>query len=677
MIDGRLDEPAWAQAAVIRDFVQVLPREGDPPSEPTEVRLLYDERHLYLGIRCFDSDPAGILARQMRHEGSFLSDDTVAFVLDPFRQQREGYFFMVNPVGARTDGLVEDRERVNVQWDTVWWARARIDEEGWAVEVRIPFSSLSFDPRSDTWGFNIERTIRRRQERVRWAGVSRAREISYLPQQGLISGLKGMRQGIGLEVRPSLALKFIDDAADGTDWEVRPSLDLTYHLTPQLKANATVNTDFAEAEVDDRVANLTRFPLFFPEKRDFFLQDASLFSFGGLRTPTLLPYYSRRMGLDADGSPVDILAGGRLTGRLDGTSLALLDVQQEEYDGVPSKNLFVGRLSTRVFGESNAGLLVTHGDPQSAGDNTVLGVDFNYLNTSLAPQKTLAGNLWALGSDSEDRQATDYAFGMDLDYPNEPLDLHLFYRQIGEQFDPALGFVRRRGIRQYIGSGRYIWRPNTRLVRSVSFGARPIWTTDLENRLIAEDHDLPYLWISSPSLDRLMLAWTLERDVVDEAFEMHQGVWIPPEDYQNNELSVRFFASDARPAGVDLGWETGDYYQGRRTEYSAGLDLRPNRHLSARVGYRLTEVQTPWGDFTVRIASARLTLALTADLTWSTLAQYDNDSDVVGINSRFRWTWRPGYNLYLVLNQGYLLDRWNFRRQSTDLTLKAVAAIRF
>jgi hypothetical protein len=306
--------------------------------------------------------------------------------------------------------------------------------------------------------------------------------VTQLSNFGQLRGLTNLHQGLGLELKPFVSVKYRDETTTGQrEWKFKPGGDVTYHITPSLKANATFNTDFAEADVDQRVVNLSRFPLFFPEKRDFFLQDSSLFSFGGLGESPL-PYYSRRIGLSAGGQPVDILAGGRLTGRVGNTSVALLDVQQDDYNGVLSKNLFVCRVSTKVFEESNLGFLGTFGDPRYAGDNGLGGVDFGYLNSRLANSKQLVGHAYAIGTTSDHAGGEGFAFGGDVDYPNEPLDVHLFFRQIGDRFDPGLGFVERTSIRQYIGSASYLWRPNTRLLRSVALRARPYFTTDLEHR---------------------------------------------------------------------------------------------------------------------------------------------------------------------------------------------------
>lgn len=677
VLDGRLDDACWAKALPFTNFTQVLPVEGAPPSEVTEVRLLYNRDYLYIGVRCYDQQPHLILAKQMQHDAHLRGDDYFMVALDTFNRQREGYFFMVNPAGVRVEGLIENFSVANKSWDTLWHAHARVDEQGWTAELAIPFRSLGFDPNTHAWGCNFERVIRRKQEMVRWTALSPAKAMTTLADFGQIQGLQHLRQGRGLELRPFVGGKFRDDRwNERQQWEFRPGFDATYHLTPMLKLQGTLNTDFAEAEVDERVVNLTRFPLFFPEKRDFFLQDASVWRFGGL-TYSPLPYYSRRIGLAEDGTPVDLLGGARLTGRLNGATLGLLNVQQEAYRNVPSKNLTVARFSHQVLEESNVGLLLTHGDPRRRGDNTVAGVDFNYLNSRLPGNRQLLGHAFWLLSDSDAMRGRGLAWGMKLDFPNEPVDAEAIFRQVDARFDPALGFVSRRDIRQYITGLRYVWRVNTRWLRSIALGARPTWATDTSGRLIEEDYDLPYLTLSTPSGDTWYLEYSLNRDIVDSPFEMWPGVWIPADDYGWGGFRTSLRTSEARPLSVYLNYRNGDYYHGTRRDYQAEMNWRPSAHWLVGLNYQLRQVRLPSGDFDARLAGVRLNLTFTPELSWNNLLQYENKSRSAGLNSRLRWTFRPGSDAYLVFNQGMEMEDWRLARQWSEVAVKVVVTLRF
>lgn len=678
VIDGRLTEPCWQQAAVLRDFTQVEPVEGNAPSEETEIRFLFSQSSLLIGIHCLDSNPNQIIATQMQHDGDLDADDMVLLAFDTFNRQRDGYAFGVNPIGARAEGLIEDFTEVNTSWDTVWQARAHINGAGWTAEIAIPFTSLSFDPKNDRWGCNVERVIRRKQEVVRWTAPMVTKEVTLLSEFGEIVGLEDLHQGIGLELKPSVTVKYRDPSLDPPErWESRPGGDVTYYVTPALKVQGTVNTDFAEAEVDQRTVNLTRFPLFFPEKRDFFLQDSSLFNFGGL-DEGLLPYYSRRIGLSESGAPIDIRYGGRLTGRANGTSMALLDVMQDGAEGADPSNLFVGRVTHRILKESNLGLIATNGDPRYNMRNTLGGFDFNYLNTRLADDKQLIGRAWFMATDSEHRNTTDTAFGGDLDWPNEPFDCHLFFRQIGDDFDPAMGYVRRRGIREYIASFRYVWRPNRYGIRRISLGTRPEVTTNLDDRVVAEDHSLVYVYAYSQAKDRFGFFVTLDSDRLEEPFEMVPNVVIPTGNYRYTQFRPFFYSSDARPFSAGFSFAYGDYYTGRRTYYRGLLDWRPSRYVTTGLETSVRHVRLPEGDFNVYVTGYRLNLSFTPDINWNTWVQYDNLSEDLGINSRWRWTYRPGSDLYLVANQGWdIEEKSHWRRLSTEITMKVGATFRF
>jgi len=613
----------------------------------------------------------------MFRDSFFSSDDFVSVAFDTFARERDGYFFAVNPVGARRDALFSRSGRPVTSWDTVWDAATSVDSQGWTAEIAIPLKSLSFDPGIEMWRWNVERIIRRKQETVRWTATSRTKRMTALEDMGELHGLHDLRQGLGLDIKPYLKGAYADGTENGeSDFDFEYGFDATYRITPTLTAVATYNTDFAETEVDDRFVNLTRFPKFFPEKRDFFLQDGPLFNFGGLTRGTS-PYYSRSIGLGIDGQPVEILGGGRITGRVGGTSIALLDVYQDAHAGIEAKNLAVARVSQQVFAESSIGAIFTYGDPRSNEDAWLGGIDFSYQNSRLPGGKMLKGNAFFLYSDTDRAGASDTAFGIDLDYPNEPINMHIFFKQWGEAFEPALGFIGRRGIRTYMLSARYILRPNTALLRRVELSLRPYFTTDLENRVIAENHDLPTLTFETPAGDRLEFKMTYSSDFVDNAFEIWPDIVVPPGEYGYWQFKPSFQTSQARKLSLSLRLMKGNFYSGRQTKYSASIDWRPSRYATLGASYELNQVRLPEGNFDVRLASLGVDLALTPDLTWRTLAQYDNRSDNVGFNSRLRWTWKPGNDLVLVWNHAWDYNDGQFDNGTGEAIVKLGATFRF
>ena len=315
MVDGRLDDVVWQDAPLGGPLTQFLPNQGGPMSEPTEFRIVYDEDALYLGVWCYDSEPDRITARLMEREGPIWMDDYIIFVLDTFHDRRNGYVFFVNPNGAQRDGLISDNIQENHDWDGIWSVRTSRNREGWQLEAAIPFKTLSFSPDAATWGFNLERMIQRRAERGRWSGAHAQFRTGNVSEAGELTGLQGLKQGYGLELRPYVLGRSRRDEVDDrrTSSTVETGGDLRYRIAPNLAATLSTNTDFAETEVDARQLNFTRFPLFFPEKRSFFLDDGGIFNFGGLRSNELIPFFSRRIGLGPEGEVVPIRGAASLS----------------------------------------------------------------------------------------------------------------------------------------------------------------------------------------------------------------------------------------------------------------------------------------------------------------------------------------------------------------------------
>ena len=345
VIDGRLDDAVWATAPVIDDFVASQPNEGDEPVEYTQVYALYDRNSLYLAARAWTSTPDLVVARVLRHGELLFSDDTFGIILDPFNNQRSGYLFAVNPNEVREDAIFENTSSLQFDWDGIFYAAASQDGDGWTVEVETPFKTLSFDPENETWGINFVRRIPRRGEMLLWVARNRSIDPSVT---GKLIGIRDVDQGRGLDVVPSVSVRYKKDhqvSVTGTDFD--PSVDLFYKITPSLNASLTANTDFSATEVDDRQVNLTRFNLFFPEKRDFFLRDADIFQFGRIASnrrgraevtfkaaspasrESGRPFFSRRVGLNAAGLPVDLNYGGKLSARIGRWDVGALAIRQD------------------------------------------------------------------------------------------------------------------------------------------------------------------------------------------------------------------------------------------------------------------------------------------------------------------------------------------------------------
>src|SRR5262245_35265892 len=382
-LDGRLDEPSWSKAIPAADFMQIDPTNGDPATEPTEVRIVFNREALYLGVTCFDSEPARWIGWQLRRDERLFSDDAFMWTIDTFLDGRTGYFFEMNPSGLMADALM-GLNGENREWDGIWNARVRRSEIGWTLEIEIPFRTLNFDPANDTWGINFQRVVTRKNEQSIWSGWARNQGVRRMNNAGLLTGLRDVTQGHGLDIKPyglvsSLASPGRGRPAVSTD--ATAGLDLFYNPTPLLRANFTLNTDFAQTEVDQRQVNLTRYSLFFPERRDFFLDGATFFDFGSdsgggdnIYSPVgrnteerIIPFFSRRIGLTTDAAPQKIDFGTKMTGQMRAQDVGVLHVRTGEDGGFGSEDFTVARVKRRILRQSYVGGLYTRRDPRLAG----------------------------------------------------------------------------------------------------------------------------------------------------------------------------------------------------------------------------------------------------------------------------------------------------------------------
>jgi Domain of unknown function (DUF5916)/Carbohydrate family 9 binding domain-like len=653
-LDGRLDEDAWQQAEPIGTLLQHEPLEGGEPSETTEVRILYDDRALYLGIVCRDRSPREIVSTQLARDADLDVDDRITIVLDTFFDHRNGFFFQVNPAGARADGQVSNNaETLSRDWDGIWNAAARITDEGWIVEVEIPFKTLRFKPGETVWGLNIERQIKRRQELDRWTAVRQNIWISNLAEAGRLEELDGLVQGLGLDVRP-----YVSGSADSGSRGATSGIDVFKNVTPNLNAAVTVNTDFAETEVDLQQVNLTRFPLFFPEKRTFFLEGAGVFDVAGLaHTTDLVPFFSRRVGL-LENLTVPIRVGAKLTGRQSDYNVGVLDVETGALSdtrlssgSVDRQNLFAARVSHNILDQSWVGGILTHGDPSGAGSNTLIGADARLATSTFRGSKNLALEMFFMATD--DRGVRDEAGGVRLDYPNNRWDVALNWRQIGEHFQPALGFVPRAGIRTTDVSFAFQPRPGAWGIRQVFFQINPVAVTNLHNRLESASLATSPFNIQTESGDHVEWDYTPTFERLDEPFAIASGIIIPPGDYRWTRFRGAANTATKRRWVVDAAWSWGGFYGGTLRQLDVGLTLKTGTHVSLAAQAHRNDVELPQGRFSTQILTLRADYNFTPNISCANLAQYDNESRVAGIQSRFRWILQPGNDLFLVLNRGW------------------------
>lgn len=694
VIDGRLDEAAWERAAVVDDLHQVTPVEYAEPFERTEVLLLYDDEALYIGARLYDTDPDEITARQLRQSGNIGDDDRFFVTIDPFNNRRSGYFFGVNPNGVRQDGLYRNVSEFYGDWDGIYFAEAGRFEEGWTAELEIPFNSISFDPGTDTWGINFSRSVVRKNEVIAWVSRDRAYNPSI---SGRAVGFEGLEQGIGLDVTPSLSMgEQREFTPHESDTRFEPSLDLVYKITPQLNGSLTVNTDFSATEVDDRQVNLTRFGLFFPEKRDFFLREADIFEFGGIGGQRQggipgfqalqqngRPFFSRRIGLGNTGEIVDVEYGGKISGRVGNFELGALSIRQDADAGIAADNLSVMRAKMGVLDESNVGVIATAGDPRSNLDNSLAGVDFQYRNTRLPGGRSLEADLWYQGTDTEGVASNDSAYGFGLRIPtSRGFRGGIEYREFEENFNPALGFVNRRGVSDASGNIGYMHRPESSYVQQAltSLDLRRI--EYLDGGLQTEVLFLRPFQLTNHTGDSLMMAYQDLTEVLREPFEISPGIVIPPGEYESNNTGIQLGTGAHRRVSARfryVRYQDGEFFDGDRTDQFAELTWRPSEHFRANISYNYSEIELPQGDFETRLLRMGIDYIFNSAISLVNLIQYDNVTETVGINTRLHWIPQAGRELYFVINHGLEdPDRDNsFDSTASELTLKTSYTFRF
>jgi hypothetical protein len=674
-LDGVLDEPAWASVASIDNLTMVEPRQGGATTGSTEVKVIAEPRALVFGIRCLDPEPSLIVSFTRERDGALESEDHVVILLDPFLDGRSGYVFAVNPGGARFDGLVQPGgEDVDKSWDGEWEAAVRRDELGWTAEVRVSIATLRFRRGLSEWGFNVQRRVQRVQETDRWASPSPDFSPFQPSRAGLLAGVPQFDLGAGLSVRPSLVGGSQSQGPDTPgERTFEPSLDLTQRLGTNALASLTVNTDFAETEVDTRQVNLTRFSLFFPEKRTFFLDGADIFSFGtGIGGGSVVPFFSRRIGL-VDDREVTVRGGVKATGRVGQTSFGGLVVHTGALDGVaPATTMGVVRVERNVWAESRTGFLATVGDPLGRPDSWEFGADFTFRTSRFRGDKNLSAGAWALATGRSDlvgfRETT--ALGFKLDYPNDLWDCALIYHRIGDGFDPSLGFVPRRGVNTFAGGCTYAPRLNGTFIRQMFHEFEPSLTTDLGGRW--ESYQVfmaPINW-RLESGDRFEFNVVPAGERLGEPFEIVDGVTIESGAYHWMRYRLEAGAAAKRKLSGQATWWFGGFYTGKLDQIELEAAWTPSPLVTLLVNAEHDRGRLDQGSFDITLVGTKVRLNMSPDLQFNCFLQYDTEERVFGTNTRLRWTFHPRGDLFVIYNHGLreIQDRW--QRESNELLVK-------
>jgi hypothetical protein len=677
VVDGILDEPEWELAEPATNFIQKLPATGETASELTEVRLLYDEDNLYVGVYCFDSaGPSGIVVNDISKDFDTRNSDGFQIVIDTYNDNRNGFLFATNPAAGRFDMQVGgDGNRSNRNWDGIWDVRTKVTEDGWQVEMVIPFKTLRFRNKEEqVWGVNYERRVRRKFEDSHWSALPPQFRTSRVSLAGTLNGIEGVQQGRNAYFKPYVKIPFLRREDD--DWDLQPAIGLEvfkWAVTPQLTFDATLNTDFSQVEADDVRVNLTRFSLFFPEKRDFFLENADIFAWGrsergpGGGRSDLLPFHSRRIGLTEDREIVPILGGGRLTGRAGAYTLGFLSMQTGEYgedppedsldprtdtddeeedEYTPSTNFTVARIRRDILRQSDFGGIFVNKQEVDGSYNRTYGFDanFNFF-------RYLDIGSYILNTDTPDLEGENLAGNAQANWDDGFFELQAGHLRIGDNFNPEVGFVRREGIHKTRGEFGITPRPRERIrwIREFNPQIRLDYITNTENVLETRQIDGSFsIEFSESSRFRISRESNFER--LEEDDDIHDIV-IPAGDYWFDETQVSFRSNPSKILSFDVEYGTGGFWDGDRDSYELEINFQPSYKFGASIGWEHNDVALQGGSFRTDVVSSRLIYSMSNNMWFNALIQYDGDEREVISNLRFNWMFKPLSDLYVVYNE--------------------------
>jgi hypothetical protein len=690
VIDGRLEESAYSLYRPASGFVQFEPQYNEPATEQTEVFIFYDDHAIYIGFRCFDSGMDQWSSSDMRRDTPGTAQgETVSVAFDTFHDKRNGFSFGVNPSGGISDAVITNERDYNRDWNTIWNTRTGRFDGGWTVEMEIPFKSLRYAAGQQVWGINVRRS-------VRWKN-----EISYLtsvPQSGQFSAMFGLFRfssaatlvGIAappesrlVEIKPyaisSLKTDLGADAPFSNDGTANVGFDTKFGVTRGLTADFTYNTDFAQVEEDEQQANLTRFSLFFPEKREFFLEGQGIFAFGGVTQRRSgnpgeipLPFFSRRIGIDDDGHVVPIVGGGRLTGRAGKYSVGLVNIQTKDdrISSEPSTNFSVVRLKRDILRRSSVGVMFVNRSAYAdrLSSNQTFGVDgvFSFF-------QNLNLNTYFAGTETPGRRGDDTSYRAQFEYNGDRYGLIAEHMLIGRNFNPETGYVRRNDVRRTMGEARFSPRP-----AKVRFVRRYEYSTTLDQYTRESDGMLETRIIDGTfgmeldSGDRFSLTLSDTTEGLSEPYEVADGVYIPIGRYQFKNLNGRYDFGPQHKLAGDLTYDYGGFFGG--TKHSVSLsrsraELIPNFFVEPAIS--LNWVEVPQGRFVAKVLTSRMTYTFTPRTFLGALVQYNSDAHALSINARFRWEYRPGSDMFIVYSDGRnTLYRGFPRLETRSITVK-------
>jgi hypothetical protein len=685
-IDGDLSDAVWSRATVIDRFIQKRPNPGVLATERTVLRILYDENNLYFAIYAYDSQPDRIIAGTLQRDGNLGAADSIVLLIDPGLTRRNAYGFEVSASGARRDELEQNNTVELPEWDAIWTARARTVADGWVAEIAIPFRSLSYDADQTTWGFDMSRRVRHKNERDYWSGHNPALSFSDVSQAGSLTGISNINRGIGLDVQVYGALRAKHDwrlPDNGAGISFTAGGNAYYKINPALTDTLTVNPDFSDAPLDIRQVNTTRFSLFTPETRDFFLQDVAAFEFGGRSFGRSVtdresnngrPFFSRNIGL-VQGAPVSLIVGNKVSGQYAGFDIGALSVLTEDTPTSNGQVLSVLRVTRPVLGESKVGFIVTNGNPTGLTQNTVAGVDVQYRNSNFLGGYVLQSDAYYQRS-FDSKKRNDDSAALAINFPNEPWSGDFLFKQIGANFEPALGFVNRTGIRQYQGSVARLTRYTDRYVHELEFGTEYLFVTDFHDRLETREN-IVSVRAASTIGDQITLRLIDSFENVPALFLLPGNVPVLAGRYSWTNVGARLSTFDGRALSADAEVICCGFYDGGSVDAKVSVTYRPSSYFEITPGYRGTFIDLPTGHVDIHLATLDSVLNFTPDMNLALQVQYDNISGNLGLSLRYRWEYQPGNEIFFGVGQSASIVGPDFLARTTQVSLRVGRTFRF
>jgi hypothetical protein len=682
-LDGKLDEQCWTRAIKIENFIQREQHEGEPATERTSIAVVYNINEIIFGIWCYDSESDKISAQQMTRDFSWDSDDNIKIMLSPFNDNRSGYLFVTNPNGALADvwvsnaGISEkEGNDFNIDWNGVWDVAVQRNEQGWFAEMIIPFSTLKFkNDSAQTWGINFERNIRRKKEQLMWQGWSRLYSVEKISQGGKLTGIQNIKQKSKIELIP-FAIGGIEFSNGKTANTGEIGGEINFDITPMLKLNITANTDFAQVESDRKQINLTRFSLYYPEKRQFFLEGNNYYN---LNIGSVQLFYSRRIGIEQD-TEIPIIGGVRLFGKLNKTNIGVMSLQTNAKDSLLTTNYSVFRIKQDIFKQSSIGIIATS-KFASNKFNRVYGTDFTYSTSELFGDKNLivGGSVAFSETNSNDgstnENSNDLAYNIYLSYPNDIVEYDFGFTSLGTGFNPGMGFTDRKNYQWIYTELQFNPRfKNMSFFRNLIF--KPVEINYYINEQTRATESVFYEWrpfgFVSKSGESMEFNVQHLFDKPSEDFELIDSVNIKAGSYWDNRFEIQFKTFKGRMLSSEVKASIGEFYTGHRQEFEFSMNLNMNKHLNLVFDWQRNYVSLPQKSFTTDEIGGHIDYAFNPKLQTSLFAQWNNEDSEILINYRINWIPKTGSFFYFVINQNIIAENNSLKIDRTTILGKLI-----